>query len=640
MPHLCSPLALQHHARPAGPYGAGGSGAHGLYLPSAGWAYYSWIAATSPKVVLDSWSLFCMASSPCGLTYRLNGQLLGTAAATTGAFNGLGINAGGLYPSESSALALGDVMIWNRGLATAELERVEGYMAWTYNLASTTALVAGHPFKAARPLVYPGVAAVSASVTPGVTTFIGVANQSAAILRTVAGTGTAGARAFEDGSPALYAQVKPWRLSFDSWRNRLLFSDRVRAQSHAFMRLRWQAASFPACAASAHASPRLLSLRLLWRPFPPLPQDNHVIRAIDIASGRISTIAGATGLAGYVDSAMPLLEARFNAPRGLAVAPDGTILVCDYSCVPDSSAEGKPWTPRIDAPRLCSTAVPHICPPAHPQSPPALSHPCSNHAIRAIWPNSTVTTLSGAGAGFRDGVARTAQLNAPEDIAYDGSDPAVPLNFVLADGGNHRVRRLFRNASGFWLVTIGGTGGTTWAGVGLSTSTVMSGPTAVAVSPSGEVFASVSTGAYILRINGSTAASPPISATVGIVVGTGTSSTTGDGSECPTTRTSYGLAVSPDGSLIWSEYDAHGVRILLGTTPSAISVSGWNSTVMRLAGTYAATPYNDALPANRINLNNPAGLAIDNQGGMYIADYTCVLAVLRSVGRAVSTAAT
>jgi hypothetical protein len=391
-----------------------------MVLAANGWFYYSG-ATPAVGIVANAWNLYCMSMGPCDGTYRLNGQNLFTGASVVGAFNGLAFNTAGNYPGDTTAFSLGDVMVWNRRLTTPELEQVEGYMAWTYGLASTTALVAGHAYKAARPLVVasplPGVP--SPSVAPGVTTYIGVANQSAAILRTVAGTGTAGAPGWENGYPALNAQVKPFRMTFDAWRNRLLFSDR----------------------------------------------DNHVIRAISVTSGRITTLAGVAGAAGYVDSAMPQLEVRLNGPRGLAVAPDGTIVVCDFA----------------------------------------------NHAIRAIWPNSTVTTIAGTGtAGFRDGVARTAQVSGPEDVAYDGSDPATPFNFVIADGANNRVRRLFQNASGLWLVTIGGTGGTTWAGVGASTATVMGLPTSVAVSATGDVYVALSSPAfYILRITGSSAASPP-----------------------------------------------------------------------------------------------------------------------------------
>jgi hypothetical protein len=53
---------------------------------------------------------------------------------------------------------------------------------------------------------------------------------------------------------------------------------------------------------------------------------NHVIREVDLASGRIETLAG-DGVAGFVDG--PAGSARFSAPRDVAIAADGTVYVAD-----------------------------------------------------------------------------------------------------------------------------------------------------------------------------------------------------------------------------------------------------------------------------------------------------------------------
>ena len=53
---------------------------------------------------------------------------------------------------------------------------------------------------------------------------------------------------------------------------------------------------------------------------------NHLIRRVTVA-GVVSTYAGSTG--GYADGAA--LAAKFNSPRGVAVAANGDVLVADYS---------------------------------------------------------------------------------------------------------------------------------------------------------------------------------------------------------------------------------------------------------------------------------------------------------------------
>lgn len=55
--------------------------------------------------------------------------------------------------------------------------------------------------------------------------------------------------------------------------------------------------------------------------------DNHVIRAIDLASGVISLVAGAPEEPGFADG--PAESARFDSPRDVEVGPDGALYVAD-----------------------------------------------------------------------------------------------------------------------------------------------------------------------------------------------------------------------------------------------------------------------------------------------------------------------
>jgi sugar lactone lactonase YvrE len=147
---------------------------------------------------------------------------------------------------------------------------------------------------------------------------------------------------------------------------------------------------------------------------------NHVIRRIT-ADGRVSTIAG-DGTPGYVDG--PAHQARFNGPIGIAVAPDGRIVVADTY----------------------------------------------NDRIRVIDPSGAVSTLAGSGRpGADDGVADGASFDTPTGIAID----ARGVLFV-ADTGNGMVRSIDRNGH----VTT-----PSWAhGVGFFR------PLGIAIGPDGELY--------------------------------------------------------------------------------------------------------------------------------------------------------
>ncbi|KLI99967.1 gluconolaconase [Luteimonas sp. FCS-9] len=111
----------------------------------------------------------------------------------------------------------------------------------------------------------------------------------------------------------------------------------------------------------------------------------NCIRRLD-PGGHVGTFAG--GAEGFVDGFGGL--ARFHTPSGLAIDAAGTLLVADTG----------------------------------------------NHAIRAVAPDGTVTTLAGTGApGFADGPVAQARFHAPTGIAVDATG-----RVFVADGFNDRIR--------------------------------------------------------------------------------------------------------------------------------------------------------------------------------------------------------
>lgn len=125
---------------------------------------------------------------------------------------------------------------------------------------------------------------------------------------------------------------------------------------------------------------------------------NHTVRVVS-AAGQVMTAAGAAGEPGYVDG--PAGEARFSGPAGVAVTPDGRVLVADTG----------------------------------------------NHRIRCVTADGVVSTYAGAetprddigreSGGHRDGPAGQAQFCYPVGVAVDETGIVY-----VADAGNHRVRRI------------------------------------------------------------------------------------------------------------------------------------------------------------------------------------------------------
>jgi DNA-binding beta-propeller fold protein YncE len=156
---------------------------------------------------------------------------------------------------------------------------------------------------------------------------------------------------------------------------------------------------------------------------------NHEIRRIRLRISfeacpqpyYVDTLAG-TGNPGSNDG--PAGSAHFNAPRGIASAPDGSVYVADTG----------------------------------------------NHTIRRISPDGIVTTVAGpaGGSGSNDGLATEAHLNNPS-----GLDVNELGEVFIADTGNFVVRKLTTDGR---LITIAGRTGVAGYADGAARTALFSGP--------------------------------------------------------------------------------------------------------------------------------------------------------------------
>jgi RHS repeat-associated protein len=274
----------------------------------------------------------------------------------------------------------------------------------------------------------------------------------------------------------------------------------------------------------------------------------------------IATFAG-TGQPGSSGEGTPATQAQLNFPAGVAVAPDGTVLIADTS----------------------------------------------NHLIRAVAPDGTITRIAGTGVGCSTPTAAcgdggpplTAQLNLPTQVAL-----APDGTLYIADTGTNRVR-MIRDGI---ITTLAGTGatcvgtGTCGNDGGPATAAILWGPAGVAVAPDGSVYIADSQRNRVRRV-----APDGIITTV---AGTGEFGTGNDDVPGPSARLNLpiGLAVRSDGSL----YIADALN-------SRIRRLGPDGIIHTIAGAASGMDA-DGIPAINAQLSVPNGLAIGADGTLYIAD--------------------
>lgn len=318
--------------------------------------------------------------------------------------------------------------------------------------------------------------------------------------------------------------------------------------------------------------------------------DHHRIRKV-ATTGVVTTAAG-TGTPGFSGDGGPAAAAELNLPYGLAVdlagyiyvadlgnsrirriAPDGTISTVAGTGIPGAAGDGGP---AVDAQLMSPRNV------AVDAAGNLYIAEFGGHRVRRVTPDGRISTVAGTGiAGFNgDGPASTTQLNSPAGLAIDRSGA-----LLIADSGNNRVRKLSFGA----VTTTGGP----WTG---------STPVALAVDLAGTIY--MSEAGPILDSRATNAGNQWTRC-----AGTGANGFAGDG----------GLAAQAVLSAVWdiatdsqgSVYIADGVRVRRIDRRAIIQT---------VAGDGYLQAVGDGLAATSALLSQPAALALDAAGNLYIAD--------------------
>jgi pilin isopeptide linkage protein len=223
--------------------------------------------------------------------------------------------------------------------------------------------------------------------------------------------------------------------------------------------------------------------------------DSHLIRMITLATGEMRTVAGVyEGLSAgsYAENSNPLL-AKFKAPQGLVMDKNGNLYIADTGnhVIRKLNMSTNTLTTIAGTPQLGGFGPNQLNNPTglalSPDGRTLYIADTNNHVIRALDTLTNVMTVAvGTGApsvtaltaeGVGDnGAALAASLSFPADVAVDAQG-----NLYIADGGNNRVRKVFKSTG--VIITIVGDG---YVGTGAR----LNHPKGVEVDVYGNVFVS------------------------------------------------------------------------------------------------------------------------------------------------------
>jgi len=305
----------------------------------------------------------------------------------------------------------------------------------------------------------------------------------------------------------------------------------------------------------------------------------------------VTTLAG-TGTAGYLDGNTTV--AMFNSPHGVAVDNAGNVYVTDTS----------------------------------------------NYRIRKITPDGNVSTLAGDGTqGFADGPAGSAKFNGLIDLVLDSSG-----NIYVTDFYNNRIRKVTSTGD---VSTFAGNGISGFAD-GNNTVAQFKNPAGLAIDTSGHIYVADQNNNRIRQIFGGQVTTIAGDGTNGYLNGNAISSKfdyptdvaisgqdlyvvdnwnnkirkISSGQVSTVSGSSSGFA---DGDLATAKF-YNPLNLVTNAVGDIFITDTVNNRIRKISGNQVSTLAGTGVfgfadgNAAQAQFRNPCGIAIDNQGNLYIAD--------------------
>ena len=286
-------------------------------------------------------------------------------------------------------------------------------------------------------------------------------------------------------------------------------------------------------------------------------RDNHRIRKVDSA-GVISTVAG-TGERGYGGNGGPAADAQLNSPTGVAVDGAGNLFIADYA----------------------------------------------NNRVRKVDSAGGITAFAGTGEigdGGDGGPAAEAQLSYPYGLAVDGAG-----NLYIAEEQGHRIRKV--DSAGV-ISTFAGTGEYGFEGDGGPAAEArLSYPRGLAADGAGNLYIADYVNHRIRKVGPT--------GIISTFAGTGEYGFEGDGGPASAARLAAPIDVATDGAGNLYIADSNNRRIRKVDS----SFAPFGAIIDTIAGTGEFGFSGDGESALDAQLSLPWGVAVNDAGNLYIADY-------------------
>lgn len=209
-----------------------------------------------------------------------------------------------------------------------------------------------------------------------------------------------------------------------------------------------------------------------------------------------------------------------------------------------------------------------------------------NHRVRKIAPDGFITTVAGTGKqGFAGdgGPATAAELSEPFGLAVDGN------GLYIAETGNNRVRKV--SPDGVISTVVGGS------------DVELAGPYGLTLDSKGNLYIADHNSNYIRKLASD--------GTLSIVAGTGSRGFSGDGGPAAAAqlRSPYGVAVDAADNLYIADTGNNRIR--------KVTADGMITTV---AGNGGERSLGDGGSATDAQFSNPWDVAVDADGNVYVSD--------------------
>ena len=306
----------------------------------------------------------------------------------------------------------------------------------------------------------------------------------------------------------------------------------------------------------------------------------------------VTTPAGSS----YGDAVGAGASAQFAYPRFLAFDPEGVLYITDYGnhrikkMATDGTVSILAGSGATGSTNATGTAASFFYPDGIDLDAAGNVYVAdgSNHRIRKITPAGVVTTLAGSTQGYVDATGTSARFTFPRGVAVDANG-----NVFVAEE-SHRIRKI--TPAGVVTTFAGSTQG---SADGTGTAAQFAYPMGIAIDDAGMLYVADSANHRVRKITPAGVVTTLAGSTQGFADGTGTAAQFNQ---------PFGIAVYGVGNLYVTDANNHRIRLI---SPAGV--------VTTLAG--SATNGSADGSVGTAQFYTPEGIAISPTGVLHVTDY-------------------